>query len=1503
MVRSVPPFQMNRRYFLVTALLLFGTVLLWFEANRDTSHPEPGNSSSAKVADTESKDTINSPGVGRAITFQPSDRSESQVLRDVPVVEMPPQDQIALLEKGRTIDEKRGDGVFRFAEPIEVAISPEKDGAWETSADGSEVWRLRIASPGASSLNLGLSEYRMPSGGRLSVFPPGAERDRPIRDFTEADNEDHGQLWTPMFGSDELVLEVTLPPGGRDLLVLKVTQVNHGFRKLGDDKANGNNASGSCNIDVACTTDPTVGTLVQMYADQVRSVGAYTLNGIDTCSGALINNTANDAKPYFLTAEHCGISPANAPSMVVYFNFENSICRTPGSSASGLPGDGVLTQFNTGAIHRAEYEPSDFCLVELDDPMLSSYNAFYAGWDRSGDNGMAVGIHHPAIAEKRISFELDDTVDRGATHVEVSDWDYGTTEGGSSGSPLFDASGRIIGDLTGGLAACGNNEYDEYGRVSVSWTGGGTSATRLSDWLDPINSGSAAIDGINQDDALSINNVTITEGNSGTQTLQFTVTLARESNETVTVDYSTADGEAVAPGDYTAKSNTLTFGPSDTSETISITIIGDGDPEENETFEVRLSNPSNAQIADATGIGTINNDDFITPVITSSLTASGAEGVALTYLITAQNTPTEYAIVNEPGGMTINESTGEISWIPSVSGQISVTIQASNSAGTDTEVLIFDIAESQLKQGIDTSRFFTEGSNIWLLETTTTHDGTDSAKSPAIKNDQTAFFETQVTAPAGGDVVTFWWKVSSEDDFDFLRFLADGNLVDEISGEVDWTFVPYPIQAGQTVTLRWEYSKDGSVSEGDDAGYIDQLIVGSDDLLPVFTTSSTVSGIISEPFYFDINAIDVTGFSAVNLPPGLGFNTSTGEITGTPTGPVGSTVATITATNANGSRAQNLTIAIRPSLESALDDDMERAVWSNTGNADWFGQFATNHDGSDSAQSGEIDDNENSVLEAAVNFDGTQNLSFWWKVSSEEDFDELTFRINGATRGAPISGESRWRVVQNMTVPAGASTISWTYDKDGSVSDGTDTAWVDEVRFSYQLRDVTNLTASGGGAGGGVEVNWNFVINALSYRVFRSTSNDPATASLIASPTTTSYTDLTGATGTLHYYWVRAHSQSTQLGAPGSPVTATAIGVSPPSNVSASDLVFPDKIRVSWDAETGAENYRLYRSTTDDFQTASQIVEIASATTNFDDSAANPTPDSFYYWVTATKTIDSTEYESDPGISALGSRAVDVHGGSVGAATSLSLQSTGPTTVTGTLESGDKDVFTFTLGSPARVIVYTTGSLDTVGALSDSTSTILNDPIADDDAGQETNFRSETVLPAGTFSVEVAHGPGGDPTGTYDLHIEPSVAGLYQPDLQMNSIGGNLYGGGQVVSLLSRRARPVAASGSAGNDGIAPDTVSLSGTRGNRLFKVDYSSGGNVTAALHTGSFRTPTLAAGGAAHPITATVMPARKAFKKRTRRGKKKWKRRNFAVSIGARSAGDLGASDSITISVSTR
>jgi hypothetical protein len=122
--------------------------------------------------------------------------------------------------------------------------------------------------------------------------------------------------------------------------------------------------------------------------------------------------------------------------------------------------------------------------------------------------------------------------------------------------------------------------------------------------------------------SFSINDVSVTEGNSGTTLATFTVSLSSGSPQTVTVQYSTADGTATAPGDYTTKTGTLTFSPGVVTQTLSITVNGDTASEPNESFYVNLSNPVAATIADGQGVGTIVNDDSASPTLSVNDLAS-----------------------------------------------------------------------------------------------------------------------------------------------------------------------------------------------------------------------------------------------------------------------------------------------------------------------------------------------------------------------------------------------------------------------------------------------------------------------------------------------------------------------------------------------------------------------------------------------------------------------------------------------------------------------------------------------------------------------------------------------------------------------------------------------------------------------------------------------------------------------------------------------------------------
>lgn len=378
----------------------------------------------------------------------------------------------------------------RFALPQAVSITPETDGTWEPLGDRWLLWRLRITAPGATSLNLGFTGYRLPKNSRLTIAPAdakGGDDPRGVRVFTEGDNEAHGELWTPVVITDDLVVELLLPAGSRHDYLLELTSVNRGYRYFdelyatarADDPAE---KAGTCNIDVVCPEGDD-------WRLEINSVGVISTGGTTYCTGSMLNNTAGDGTPYFLTANHCGIHAGNAASLVVYWNFQSPTC--------GAQGGGSLADFQTGSTFLAASSTSDFTLVLMDDPTDPAHEVSFAGWDRSGaDATMAVAIHHPSTDEKSISFEYQATtitsylgtaVPGAGTHVRVIDWDLGTTEPGSSGSPLFDQNHRVIGQLHGGYAACGNDDSDWYGRFFLSWNS-------ISSYLDPLGTGSLTTD-------------------------------------------------------------------------------------------------------------------------------------------------------------------------------------------------------------------------------------------------------------------------------------------------------------------------------------------------------------------------------------------------------------------------------------------------------------------------------------------------------------------------------------------------------------------------------------------------------------------------------------------------------------------------------------------------------------------------------------------------------------------------------------------------------------------------------------------------------------------------------------------------------------------------------------------------------------------------------------------------------------------------------------------------
>jgi hypothetical protein len=138
--------------------------------------------------------------------------------------------------------------------------------------------------------------------------------------------------------------------------------------------------------------------------------------------------------------------------------------------------------------------------------------------------------------------------------------------------------------------------------------------------------------------SLSIGDATGPEGNSGTSTLTFHVTLSHASSKTVSVSYSTGDATATAPSDYISVSGNLTFKPGETSKTIPVTIVGDTAIEDNETFTVSLDGPSNATLGNATGTGSITNDDLAAAATSGSYKGATQEGNFVFFTVNADRT-------------------------------------------------------------------------------------------------------------------------------------------------------------------------------------------------------------------------------------------------------------------------------------------------------------------------------------------------------------------------------------------------------------------------------------------------------------------------------------------------------------------------------------------------------------------------------------------------------------------------------------------------------------------------------------------------------------------------------------------------------------------------------------------------------------------------------------------------------------------------------------------------
>ena len=396
----------------------------------------------------------------------------------------------------------------RFGFPHTVSYNLVNSGTWKTLPSGEKLWQLKIVCPSSKSINFVFSQYHLPQYATLHIYNPITGKS--IGGFTDRNNKgtfaSPKKMTTGLVYGDNVILELKLPANQQSNAKLQIGSIVHGYRYIyfTQNQLKAFGSSGSCNVNINCPEG-------NNKQDQKRGVTMLMINGSRFCTGSLVNNTANDRKLYLLTAHHClggkdAISNPDASDWSFAWEYEAPSCANPNNEPP--------VKITSGAVVRANNPASDFALIELsEDPLnlMPPILTYFNGWDRSNNLASGgYGIHHPRGDIKKIStfnnVPNQMTVTFGGQTADCwnANWiqtttNFGITEPGSSGSPLFGNNGRIIGQLFGGPSSCNasaSQKNDQYGRFSISWNNATDNRRRLMTWLDPSNTNSQFINGI-----------------------------------------------------------------------------------------------------------------------------------------------------------------------------------------------------------------------------------------------------------------------------------------------------------------------------------------------------------------------------------------------------------------------------------------------------------------------------------------------------------------------------------------------------------------------------------------------------------------------------------------------------------------------------------------------------------------------------------------------------------------------------------------------------------------------------------------------------------------------------------------------------------------------------------------------------------------------------------------------------------------------------------------------
>lgn len=386
-----------------------------------------------------------------------------------PVLRLRAPNVAALLREDQR--ETRQGALPRFGKPMPLALNLLAAGRWEPAAGGRR-WQLALTSPGATSLNFFFDKFYLPPGAEL--YPYNSDRSVAIGPIDATQNTEAKVFATDLLKGDFVTLELFEPSAAAEQSVLHAAQVVHGYRDLNTNKPQyyaGYGQADACNVDVSCSAGNDWQTEANAVALLILPNGSY-------CTGTLLNDNCKSLTPNFLTAFHC-IDGLDVNKVVFRFQYKAATCQ-------GLEPTSYLSF--SGAQVLATYQPTDFALVRLNQRPSAGSTITYAGWNRTSTPATSsASLHHAAGDVLKISFSTAVQPFRNQNQYWHADYTVGTTQPGSSGCALFDQNHLVVGQLLGDVShdprSFCDKRFGDYGRFDLSWTGGGTPQTRLSDWL------------------------------------------------------------------------------------------------------------------------------------------------------------------------------------------------------------------------------------------------------------------------------------------------------------------------------------------------------------------------------------------------------------------------------------------------------------------------------------------------------------------------------------------------------------------------------------------------------------------------------------------------------------------------------------------------------------------------------------------------------------------------------------------------------------------------------------------------------------------------------------------------------------------------------------------------------------------------------------------------------------------------------------------------------------